>query len=218
MSIVCLLACKKNSTNIPETINELSQSLVYKTVATVPSPADSAKGRFNDSLAVSRKTSLNKPEDFNNINYVSSATTVSGFSLSYIDPNKSLPYFIVTNGALASVPREFELNKLYEQYVQTNGFSPVLLGASNGFDAMNYFVGNNLPPDADYPPMSKTYTKVVFNKKFKLPILPFRTDTALFASGQLVGYRIDYWKKSDTLKYRHRWDFTIDFTDLRIEK
>lgn len=219
----CLLSCKKGSDDVPSeatTIDELNQSVVYKTVATVPSPADSAKGSFKNSVSVFRKIKKDDPNFLTNIPHVSSSIIGTyGLNFSYNDPNKSLAYFMFTADAFPNVRRQFELNKTYEHTTIAENLmqKPLFLGSENGFNGMNYFVDNVLPPDADYPPISRTYSTVTFTKKIKIPLRPFG-DTALFASGHIAGYCIEYYKKTDTAKYRHRWDFTVDFTDLKIDR
>lgn len=70
--------------------------------------------------------------------------------------------------------------------------------------------------DASFP-TSKTYVNLIFTKKYKIT-LPFNNgDTILFGSGHITGYCIDYYDNVDTTRYVHRWDFTVDFTGLKID-
>lgn len=215
-----LFACKKTNdiTSDLSDPDSLNQSVFYKTVATIPSPNDSAKGLLRDSVSASRIITKADPNFRSNILNVSSnlETNFPGFSLGYFDPNKSLPYFSFTAFAFPDVPREFALNKIYE-HTSIRGSTyqkPLFLGSHNGFDAMTYFVNNVYPADAGYP-TSRTYTSITFTKKIKILV---RTDTILFGSGHIAGYCIDYYHLTDTTKYVHRWDFTVDFTDLNINR
>jgi len=224
--MICFLAaCKKNSTELPpdgKNIDSLNQSVIYKTVATVPSPADSAKGLFRDSVSIFRSIRKTDPDFLTNIPNVNANiwSRHTGFSFGYDDDSKSLPYFSFTSDAFPDVPREFQLNKIYEHTSIPGSINqhPLFLGSHNGFDGMTYFINNVFPPDADYPPLSKTYTKVTFTRKMKIPYPQNPWDSALLASGHIAGYCITYYNKTDTAKYVHRWDFTVDFTDLKIDE
>ncbi len=217
--ISCITACSKNKITevLPPTnnIDVLNQSIIYKTFATIPSPADSARGVFKDSIKVSRTVSINSEEFFKNIQFVTATRSFAGFSLVYNDPSKSLPYFFFTAQCFPDVPGYFQLKKAYTYISPAGNLKPLFLGASNGLDGMNYFVNNVYPPDADFPLLSKTYTSVTFTNRIKIP-LPSIRDSAIYASGHISGYVIDYYSKTDTSKYLHRWDFTVDFTDLRL--
>jgi hypothetical protein len=225
ITCLCLVSCKKDSGDTPsENINTdtLYQSIFYKTIATVPSPADTAEGLLSDSLRVSRSVTKSNPDFFTNIPNVSSNEVAGyGFSIGYDDPSKSLPYFAFTAYAFPGVPRDFSLNQAYEHYTSPSDAlayqRPMFLGTHTGTEGMTYFVDNIYPPDAEFP-SSKTYSRVIFTKKLKIPIPPNYYDTAYYGSGHISGYCIDYYKPSDTAKYRHRWDFTVDFTDLKIDK
>ena len=111
------MACKKNSNDNasglsdPDTFN---QSVFYKTVATIPSPNDSAKGLLRGSISISRIITKGDPNFGSNIWGVSSnlQTNFPGFSFGYQDQNKSVPYFSFTAYAFPDVPRNFVLNKL----------------------------------------------------------------------------------------------------------
>ena len=220
---LCIIACKKDHSVPSEntSIDSLHQSVIYKTVAIVPSPADTANGTLNDSLSVYRNVGKNDPDFFTNIPNVSSnIVTGYGFSFGYDDPNKSLPYFTFTAYAFPGVPHEFLLNYTYEHNSSpSDGVyqRPMFLGTHTGYGGMTYFVNNSYPPDADFI-SSKTYSKVIFTKKLKIPNPLLATDTLLFGSGHISGYCIDYYKSTDTAKYKHRWDFTVDFSDLKIDK
>ncbi len=219
--ISSLYACKKNSDNPTSDISNpdyLDQSVVYKTIATIPSPADSADGLLKDSITVSRRKNKNDADFLTNISYVNSNISkgFNGFSFGYDDPNNSLPYFLFTANAFPDVPREFQLSKNYEHTSIRATPKPLFLGSHDGFNAMTYFVNNVYPPDAG-DPSSRTYTSVSFSKKLKILRNPDSIDTVLFGSGHISGYCIDYYHLTDTTKYVHRWDFTVDFTNLLID-
>lgn len=193
----------------------MHQSVIYKTVATIPSPADSVRG-LRDSISVFGNKGKNDFDFFWNIhNVVAYGYKSGGFSFAYADPDKEFPYFTFTVYAFPNVPYDFQLNKLYENITLPGALNPTFLGTHTGNDGMTYFVNNVYPSDAE-PPSSKTYTSVIFTKKIKIPLPPNFIDTAIFGSGHILGYRIDYYNHTDTTKYRNRWDFTVDFTDLRM--
>ena len=222
--VFCVYSCKKNSGDLPvdgANVTSLNQSVFYKIVATVPSPADLAKGILRDSLSVSRNINKSDPEFLTNIPNVNAniLSFSAEFSFGYDDPDKPFPYFSFSAYTFPGVPREFLLNKIYENATipGSDYQRPLYLGNSNGLDGMTFFVDNIFPPDAQFPSLTKTYANIVFTKKYKIPI-PFNMkDTVLFGSGHIVGYCIDYYNSSDTLKYKQRWDFWVDFTDLKID-
>lgn len=219
---VLVVACSKNADNITSNDNDidsLHQSITYKTIATTPSPADSAEGLLKDSLSVSRDVLKKDPDFFSNIPNVSANTVVGyGFSFGYDDPYKSLPYFAFTGSAFPDVPREFLLNKQYESSSVPGSLyqRPLFLGSHTGNDGMTYFVNNIYPADVTAT-ISKTYTNITFTKKIKIAIPGTVADTALYGSGHIFGYCIDYYNENDTLEYKHRWDFTVDFANLKID-
>src|SRR4051794_32511967 len=168
ISTLGLIACKKNSIDMSSNstnTDTLHQSIVYKTVATVPSPADTAEGLLRDSLSVFRTIDKNDPDFFSNISNVSSNVVAGyGFSLGYHDHGKSFPYFTFTADAFPGVPRDFLLNHNYDRNTSpSDGVyeRPMFLGSHTGYEGMTYFVNNVYPPDAGFP-SSKTYTNVIF--------------------------------------------------------
>jgi len=216
-----IVSCKKNNDNNPNVSNvdSLNQSVVYKTIATIPSPADSARGSFRDSLSVFRIKYKNETDFISNIPNLHAYIdkNFNGFGLGFGDTNNSLAYFGFSTSNFPDVPRQYLLNYAYK-HVSTRGAPdaiPMYLGSSNGVDGMHYFVNNVYPPDAGSF-SSATYSSVTFNKLIKIPISN-RLDSAYFSSGHITGYRIDYYGLPDTTKYVQRWDFTVDFTDLLIE-
>ena len=216
-----IVACKRNYDNNPigSNTDSLNQSIIYKTIATIPSPADTANGLLKDSIGVFRRKYKNDLDFLTNIPNVFSniGKNFNGFSFGYDDPNNSLAYFDFSAYAFPDVPRQFLLNSAYE-HTSVRGSpyqKPLFLGSYNGFDGMTYFLSNVYPPDAGAP-SSTTYTSVTFNKLIKIP-LPYSIDSAYFGSGHIAGYCIDYYGLTDTTKYVQRWDFTVDFTDLRID-
>ncbi len=222
--IVCFASCKKNTEDVQNRtvdIDNINQSIVYKTVATIPSPADSANNVLRDSISISRSLTKNDPNFLTNILNVNSnlIPNYNGFSFGYDDPNKSLPYFSFTAYAFPNVPREFVTNLGYEsKSIRGSTYQrPLFLGTHDGFTGMTYFINNIYPPDAGFP-TSQTFTKVTFTDKMKVYIPSISRDTFLFASGKIIGYCIDYFHLTDTTKYVHRWDFSVDFTNLRIDK
>lgn len=216
----CLIACKKSKDDAPSvvSVDQLHQSVIYRTVATVPSPADYAKGLLKDSISISRNIKKGDPNFFENIPFVLSSIIRgnTGFTMSYHNTNNSLSYFGFTAYAFPNVPREFVLNQPYEHTTIPGSAhqKPIFLGSHTGLDGMTYFVNNQFPADAQYPAMSKVFTSITFTKKFKMLIT--NLDTAYYASGKIKGYCEDRYSQTDTNKYVHRWDFTVDFTDLRI--
>ena len=216
--LICITSCKKNPWDDLKgsTPDFLNQTVVYKTTATIPSPADSARGLFKDSVIVSRKLNKDDPDFISNIPNVAAAIRENyGFSFGYAFPDNSLIYFLFTAYAFPSVPPDFLLNKAYEHTSTPGTLRPLYLGSHNGFDGMNYFVNNVYPPDAGAP-ISKTFTSITFTKLTKIPLPPAGDNTAFFVSGHISGYCIDYYHKTRLNKYVHRWDFTVDFTDLLI--
>lgn len=217
LTVICFFACKKNNYDPPAYINTLNQSVSYKTIATIPSPSDSANGTLRDSLFVSRTINRGEIDFLTNITGVSSnlANNYPGFSFGYENPNLDIPHFIFAVGAFPDVSQQFEVNRLYEHHSVrgTQYDRPFFLGSSNGYTGMTYFVNNEYPPDAGAR-SSRTYTSIKFSKKFEIPRA---SDILLFASGSISGYCIDYYYPSDTTRYVQRWDFTVDFTDLKID-
>jgi hypothetical protein len=219
------LGCKKSTVEqlSPQTLelDILQQSITYRTIAVIPSPADSANNLLQDSISVSRIIRKNEPDFLTNIPNVNSnlSSNINGFSFGYDDPNNSLPYFTFTTYAFPNVPREFELNHAYEhKSIRGTVYQrPLFLGSHDGFNGMTYFVNNVYPPDAG-DPTSQTFTKVTFTEKTKVYMPSIARDTFLFASGKILGYCIDYFNPNDTTKYVHRWDFSVDFNNLRIDK
>lgn len=218
------MACKKNSNDTPtisNNIDSFSQSVIYRVNATVASPADSAKGVFKDSISAIRIARKDDHDFLTNLPNISAniSSNSPGFSFGYNDQNRFLHYFSFTANAFHSVPREFELNKLYEHTTIPGSINqrPLFLGNNNGIDGMTYFVNNVFPADAEYPPLSKTYMSIKFTKRTEIPFPQMPSERALLASGIIVGYCIDYYNKTDSAKYVHRWDFTVDFTNLRID-
>lgn len=218
---ICFIRCKKNNEKTPNGSNtdSLQQSIIYKTIATIPSPADSANGLLRDSMSVFRRKYKNEPDFISNIPNVSSniSKNFPGFSFGYDDPNKSLAYFEFAAPAFPDVPRQFLLNTAYKHTSirGTPNERPMFLGCSDGFNGMSYFVNNVYPPDAGMS-SSTTYSSVTFNKLIKIP-MPYSVDSAYFGSGHITGYCIDYFGLTDTTKYVQRWDFIVDFTDLLID-
>ena len=218
---LCFIACKKY-TNFGRgdvtTPEFLDQSVSYRTFATKASPADSARGKFKDSIMISRR--VNKGD----LNFLSNMPNVraniigsKGFSFGFEDRTKPSPYFLFTANAFPNVPIDIELNKKYENITPRVDLSPIYLGSGDGTHGMNYFVDNVYPPDAGSI-TSKTYTSIVFNKYLKVPLIPYYYDTAYIVSGHINGYSIKYYHETDTTKYVQRWDFTIEFSDLRFLK
>src|SRR5262249_43125114 len=103
--LACLVACKKSNDGTPTLYHEppftLNQSIVYKMVATVASPADSAAGRLRDSVSAYRNVEKTDPTYYSNIPnvYANIMTNFTGFGLIYQDPNKPFPYFDFNNYA-----------------------------------------------------------------------------------------------------------------------
>lgn len=228
--LLLFVGCKKNTVDSqttldPQTktvsVDSIYQSIAYKTVATIPSPADSANNLLKDSISASRVIRKNEPEFLSNIPFVYSNIFPSfkGFSIGYDDPNKSVPYFGFTAYAFPDVPREFVINQAYEHKSLRGSIyqRPLFLGSHDGFNGMTYFVNNAYPPDAG-DPSSQTFTSVTFTKKMKVYMPSIARDTLLFASGKINGYCIDYFHPTDTTKYVHRWDFSVDFTNVRIDE
>jgi hypothetical protein len=209
----CFASCKKSPEYVNSIPDFLDQSVVYKTIATIPSPADSAKGLLKDSVGIFRKTLKGTPEFLTNFPGVAAYIYPNyGFSFGYDDSNNSLPYFAFTADAFPGIPLQFQLNKVYEHTFERGESKPVFLGCHNGFDGMTYFVDNIYPPDAGGF-SSKTYISVTFTERREI------TSSAgplLFGSGRISGYCIDY-AHPDPTKYMHRWDFTVDFKNLLIQ-
>jgi hypothetical protein len=220
---ICFISCKKNNEDTPNGSNtdSLQQSIIYKTIATIPSPADSANGLLRDSMSVFRMKYKKEPDFISNIPNVFSNINKNfpGFSFGYDGPNNSITYFEFSAPAFPDVPRQFLLNTAYNhKSIRGTPYErPMYLGSSNGIDGMSYFVNNVYPPDAGMS-SSTTYSSVTFNKLIKIP-MPYSVDSAYFGSGRISGYCIDYFglTETDTTKYVQRWDFTVDFTDLLID-
>jgi hypothetical protein len=213
---IFLISCKKDPVDNSGLSNpeSLDHSVSYKIIATIPSPADIDKGLFRDSLNVILRTKKGDSKFLSNIDNVSSNIDENsfGFSFGYHDPNKSYPYFLLTSYAFPAVPREFQLNHTYEHTTTRGTLKPMFLGTPDGVSGMTYFINNVYPPDAGSP-TSKTFTSVRFTKKLKVG---GDREIILLGSGHISGYCINYWHLTDTTKYVQRWDFTVDFTDLRI--
>ncbi len=214
---LCIISCKKNSddpSSDSKNVTSLNQSVFYKFVATEPSPADSAEGIFSDSLKVSRLVNKNDKDFLSNIPTLNAniINNFPGFSFGY-NGDKTFPYFEFTAFAFPEVTRQFLLNKTYQYTTIPGSFNqkPLFLGYSSGNGGMTYFVDNVLAPDGQYPPLTKTFTSVTFTKKIEIPLPPNALDTLIFCSGHISGYSIDYYNYPDTLKYKHRLDFVVEF-------
>lgn len=219
--IFSVIGCKKETkdTVVLSPRTSFEQSIFYKVIMTIPSPADSARGYFVDSIKVKKPVLRSDPDFFTNIANLSANIIPSfpGFSFGYDDNNNSFPYFAFTSYAFPNVPREFALNTPYEHITipgSANDY-PIFLGAHTGNSGMNYFVNNVYPPDAGFP-TSKTYTKIIFTDRSKIVVST--VDTVLLASGKISGYAEKYWGTVNPSKYLQRWDFMVEFTDLQINK
>lgn len=213
LAFFCFNACKKSNDSNPSdtfaTERPGGLSVVYKTQAIIASPTDSLHLLFRDSMVTNGYTGFV---------HANISNIANGFSFGYADPSKSLPFFGFAVPAFPNVPRHFTLNKAYENVLEPGNLYQyaAFLGTPDGFTGMTYFVNNVYPPDAGSP-SSKTYTSVIFTKRIKVPVNN-NTDTLIFASGHIEGYKINYFHLTDTSKYVQRWNFTVDFTNLGIAK
>jgi hypothetical protein len=219
-----LITCKKAAETPAalDIINPdfLDQSVKYQTIATKPSPADSAYGRLQCNTSVSRRTKKSDPDFGLNITGVGAfiINNYNGFSFGYSGVGNTYPYFTFGSMAFPDVPRNFQLNKKYESVTVASRTQPrpIFLGSCDGRNGMTYFVNNVYPPDAGLP-ANKTYTSIIFTKRTRIFMPERYSDTLLFGSGYITGYCINYYHNTDTTKYVNRWDFKVDFTDLRID-
>ncbi|MET0637764.1 MAG: hypothetical protein ABWZ25_17170 [Chitinophagaceae bacterium] len=217
--ILVFASCKKNPESSSGNLSSrttFEPTIAYRVFMTKASPADSARGFLKDSIIVSRSFSKRDPEYYSNVQHASANIHrgYPGFSMGYDDDDKSFPYFSFTSQAFPGVPREFELNKPYSYPETGNVGGGFFLGTHTGADGMNYFINNEFPPDAGSP-RSETHTSIIFLSKDKILN---RFDTILLASGRITGYSVLSWGKTDPDKYLQRWDFSVDFKDLKIDE
>jgi hypothetical protein len=208
------IGCKKTTPVTPSDVDSINlhQSIVYRTVATIPSPADSSKGRFKDSVIVNFSRTIHSPDYLKNFPNVN-ATIIDGygFGFNYLD-GSIYHYFAFSAYAFPKVPRDFEINKIYEATTSPGQLNPVFLGSHTGREGMTYFVDNIYPADAGNP-SSKVYTKIVFSKR---KVYQTVNGPLLTCDGLITGYCIQNYGTTDIFKYVHRWDFSVSFTGLHI--
>lgn len=195
---------------------EAKGSLHYKVVATIPSPADSARGIFADSMFLDSTATVYSHVPFFNFPTVGATIFEApyGFSIASINGNLPSPHFMFPGSAFPNVPRYFEVNKAYESYTAPGSPVPFFLGRSDGSDGWNHFVNNEPPPDSD-PVRSETYTRIIFTKMTLYDTDYY--DSTIVADGVISGYSIDRYSIADPNRYVHRLDFTINFKNLPIQ-
>src|SRR5689334_12393293 len=95
---ISFIACKKYHDDLSLWPDKLNQHIFYKTVATIPSPADSVKG-LSDSLSVSRTVDPNAENMLTNIPNVDAQIWGNGygFSFGYAEHDGSRNYFIFSS-------------------------------------------------------------------------------------------------------------------------
>lgn len=204
------IACKKSDSSP----NQIQRSIYYKVVATIPSPADQARGIFEDSISSSdiATNSTSDPKFLSNLPGLGANLSSYGFSMGYENDNLSFPYFTFSASAFPSVPENIELNKTYESTNASTVLSPIFLGRRGGTDAWNYFVNNEWPDDADQ--MTNTsFTKVKFTGRQEFQMQGLSTPIQV-VDGEASGYVIYHYSTADPSKYVHRLDFTVRFTGL----
>lgn len=214
-SFVAFAFCGKKQENVLKYVDAKS-SLHYKIVATIPSPADSARGIFSDSIVLDSTASVYSHIPFFNFPNVGATIYESpyGFSIGYINGNLPFAHFIFPGSAFSTVPRYFEVNTPYETHTSPGTPVPFFLGRSNGLDGWNHFVNNEYPPDSD-PVQTETYTKIIFTKKMEYDTDYY--DSTIVADGVISGYTIDRYSIANPDKYVHRLDFTLTFKALPIQ-
>jgi hypothetical protein len=165
--LITFISCKKgdDNNNIDDYSGNLPQAVFYRFIATKPSLADSALGRFRDSVVINFTRKIDSPDylinyDFNRLN-ANLNDRFPGFSFGYQINSSQFPCFTFTKNAFPDVPYNFELNKAYELSVVNSQTSSIFLGTHNGDGGMNYFVNNVYPPDGTSPKFD-FYVKVTF--------------------------------------------------------
>jgi len=218
IAVVCLfsIACKKSTSGSQD---EIHRSLYYKVVATIPSPADIARGIFEDSLSLSSVStnSTSDPTFLTNFPGVSANITGDfGFGIGYDNVNLPYPHFSLNNVAFKNVPINFELNKVYESTTPPTFYPPTFLGRHDGSDGWNYFVDNVYPNDTEQVSF-ESYTQIKFTKREEYQ-LKAMTDPIVVIDGELSGYNISRYSTTNPDKYVHRLDFTVKFTGLILNQ
>lgn len=214
--IVILFACGKKNLDKQLQYVEAKSRLTYKIVATVPSPADSARGIFSDSIILdSTGMAYSYVPFLGNFPGVYASINVEpyGFKLGYDNDNLPFPHFSFSSG-FPTVPRYFEVNKAYESHTYPEDQVPIFLGRNSGMDGWNHFVNNEYPQDAEVLG-SETYTKILFTKKTEYNTGYY--DSTIVADGIITGYQVNRFSRTQPDKYVHRLDFTITFEGLAIE-
>jgi hypothetical protein len=218
IAVVCLLsvACKKSTDGPPD---EIHRSLYYKVVATIPSPADEARGIFTDSLSLSSVSvnSTSDPTFLTNFPGVGANITGEyGFGIGYSNDNLPTSHFLLNNAAFQTVPLDFELNKVYESTKPPSLYPAIFLGRHDGSDGWNYFVDNVYPGDAE-PVSYESFTQIKFTGRKEYQINAM-SDPIVVVDGELSGYSISRYSTTNPDKYVHRLDFIVRFTGLVLNE
>jgi hypothetical protein len=197
----------------------MERSIFYKVVATIPSPADSARAVFADSiLLTSTSTSREDPTYLTNFPGVSASLTPAGsyFMMEYKDSSKPFPYFFFSNAVFQSVPENPELNRVYAFAYGPTLHPPIVLGTHDGSRDWNYFVNNVYPGDALEKSVDSNYTKIHFTRLDRYNS-PGSHASVWVADGEFSGHKILRYS-DDPEKYVHRLDFTVKFRGMIVDR
>ena len=210
-------ACKKSSISKPP--DQIERSIFYKVVATLPSPADSARAVFADSiLLTSVSTNNNDPTYLTNFPGISAQMAPSGsyFSIKYKDDSKPFPYFSFSNSVFQNIPENPELKKVYEFAYGPTLYPPIVLSTHDGSRDWNYFINDVYPGDALKKSLDSNYTKIYFTRLDRYD-KPGSNEPIWVADGELSGYKVLRYS-NDPEKYVHRLDFTVKFTGVIVDR